>query len=360
MNPLAQRNRLVLIGTYTDGSSRGIHALRFDEVSGHFTSVDLAVETPSPSFLVTRADGRVVFAVNEISTYQGASSGSVSSFAVDGVSGRLTPLSVQPTRGADPCHLALDATGRHLAVANYSGGSFVLLPIRDDGRIDPISATFRRAGSGPHRSRQEGPHAHMVAFDVENRFLLGVDLGVDRVLVRRFDPAAADMLAEHVEVSMPPGSGPRHLAFHPVEPLLFVINELTSTVSSLVWDNRFGHLTPHGEVSTLPPDFTGTSTTAELAIHPDGRFLYASNRGHDTIAVFGVSSDGQLVLIEHVLTRGRTPRHFTIDRTGRWLVAANQQSDTLAVFAIDEVTGRLSPHGPLTEVASPVCVLFMP
>lgn len=358
----AQSNeQLVFVGTYTGASSRGIYAFRFNESSGVLTSIGLAAETPSPSFLTSSADGRFVFAVNEVGTFAGERSGSVSSFGVNAATGRLTLINTQSTQGGAPCHLALDRTGRFLAVANYSGGNFVVLPVGTDGRLGPVQANLRNTGSGPNRARQEGPHAHMVLFDVTNRYLLGADLGLDRVLVYPFDEKTGALPATPVtSAAVAPGAGPRHLAFHPSEPLLFVINELSSTIESFNWDAANGSLRPHGHYPTLPDGHAGESFTAEIAVHPNGGFLYGSNRGHDSIAVFAVSSDGQLAAVQHELTRGRTPRNFTIAPSGRWLVAANQQSDSLAVFAIDQQTGRLSQHGDLVAVGAPVSVLFMP
>jgi 6-phosphogluconolactonase len=356
-----EAGRLMLVGTYTGPSSRGIHAFRFDPSTGAIAPVGLAAETPNPSFLTSSADGRFVFAVNEVSSYEGTRAGSVTSFAVDAAAGRLTPLSVRSTQGADPCHLALDRTGRFLAVANYTGGNFVVLPVGADGRLGEVASDLRNQGSGPNRARQDGPHAHMVQFDEGNRFLLGADLGLDRIVVYPFD--AATGVAPSVapaSFAVAPGAGARHFAFHPADPLLFVINELASTVESFGWDAATRSLDAIGHYSTLPDDYTGESTTAEIAVHPNGRFLYGSNRGHDSIAVFAISSDGQLAAVEHTSTRGRTPRHFAIDPSGRWLIAANQQSDSLAVFAIDESSGRLTPTGGLTPVGAPVSILFVP
>lgn len=353
--------RLVFVGSYTGETSRGIQAFRFNESSGILTSVGLAAETPSPSFLTASADGRFVFAVNEVSSFGDAQTGSVTSFSVDPTTGQLTQLSVQSSHGQSPCHLALDRTGRFLAVANYSSGTFAVLPVDANGHLGPALAVIQSTGSGPHPSRQRGPHAHMVQFDASNRFLLGSDLGIDRVLVYRFDEATGSVTPnEPPSFAVTPGAGPRHFAFHPTEPLVFVINELSSTISVFEWDGANGHAEAKGEYPTLPDDFSGTSTTAQILVHPNGRFVYGSNRGHDSIATFTLSSDGQLALVEHTPTRGGIPRNFAIDPSGRWLIAANQRSNTLAVFAIDPQTGRLTETGPLVDTGTPVAVLFMP
>jgi 6-phosphogluconolactonase len=351
--------RIVYVGTYTGETSRGIYAFRFDDSSGGLTPLGLAAETPSPSFLTSSANGRVVFAVNELQSFRGAASGSVTSFAVDPVTEKLTEISIQPTRGAGPCHLALDQTGRYLAVANYGGGDFALFPVGADGRLQPATSVVRGDESQAGPSTAAGRLGHMVGFDAHNRFMLAADKGLDQVLVYRFD-ASKGILAPNrpPSAALPIGSGPRHFAFHPNGKWLFAISELAATITTFEWDQASGRLTAGGSVSTRPAGVT-TGTTAEIAVHPSGRFVYGSNRGHDSIAVFRVDGGGALTLVQYESTRGKTPRHFAIDPAGRWLIAANQESGTLAVFRIDPNTGRLSPVGPLTSVGSPVNILFM-
>jgi 6-phosphogluconolactonase len=354
-----QAGRLVFVGTYTNERSHGIFSFRFDDRTGTFTPLGLAIETPSPSFIVASADGRYLFAVNEVDRYNGEASGSVSSFAVNRETGKLTWLSTQASRGTSPCHLALDRTGRFLAVANYSSGTVAVLPVGDDGRLAPASQVIAHEGRGPNASRQEGPHAHQVVFSADNRFLMAVDLGIDRVLVYRFD-ARTGRLSPNVPagVSTAPGAGPRHIAFQPDGTHAFVISELASTITTMTWDAAAGTLTAGASVRTLPAEFAGASSTAEIAVHPNGRFVYGSNRGHDSIAIFATAADGALTPIAFEPSRGKTPRHFAIAPGGRWLVAANQDSGTLAVFRIDEATGRLTASGALVDAGTPVCVLF--
>ena len=350
--------RLVYVGTYTGETSRGIYAFRFDDSSGGLTPLGLAAETPSPSFLTSSANRRFVFAVNELESFRGAASGSVTSFAADPVTAKLTEISVQPTRGAGPCHLALDRTGRYLAVANYAGGNFALFPVGADGRLQPATNVVAGDASRPD-SMPAARLGHMVEFDARNRFLLAADKGLDRLLVYRFDASKGILTPNRTpSAALPPGSGPRHFAFHPNGTWLFAISELASTITTFTWDQASGRLTAVGSVSTRPADVT-FGTTAEIAVDPSGRVVYGSNRGHDSIVVFRVGEGGALTLVQYQSTRGQTPRHFAIDPNGRWLIAANQQSDTLAVFSIDRNTGRLSPVGPLTSVASPVNILFM-
>ena len=352
--------RLVFVGTYTGGTtgSDGIYAFEFNEATGALTPRGLATTTPSPSFLTASADRRIVFAVNELDNYDGAPSGSVTSFAVDAAAAKLVAISKQASRGANPCHLELDRTGRFLAVANYTGGNYSLLPVASDGRLEPAIAVVADKGRGP-TERQEGPHGHAVTFDAANRFLIATDLGLDRVLVYRFDPADGTLLVNKPpSVAMRPGAGPRHFVFHPNGNQAFVINELDSTITSLKWDGATGAFSPIRTVSTLPAGVTG-STTAEIRVHPNGRFVYGSNRGHDSIAVYGVADDGSLKLVEIESTRGKTPRNFTIDPTGRWLLAGNQESSTIAVFAIDQATGALALTGDPVPSPTPVSILFM-
>ena len=354
----ARAERVVYIGTYTGPESHGIYAFRFDDASGALTPVGLVAETPNPSFLEKSADGRFVYAVNEVGMFEGEPSGSVSAFSVDAGTSKLTLLNVVSSRGAAPCHLMLDRTGKFLAVANYSGGTFSILPVGADGRLGPAASVLTNTGSGPHQ-QQQGPHAHMVQFDLSNRFLLGADLGMDRVHVYRFDAATGKVTPnDPSSAAVPAGAGPRHLVLHPNGRFAFVINELASTIATFGWNGTTGAMTPAGTISTLPPKFSGASTTAEIAVHPSGRFLYGSNRGHDSIAVFEIAASGALRLVEVESTRGRTPRNFVVDPTGRWLIAANQATNTLAVFRIDDATGALTPAGPLASVPSPVSIRF--
>jgi len=351
---------LVYVGTYTNDLSLGIYAFRFDPARGSLVPLGLAATTRNPSFLVSSADGRFLFAVNELSEFGGARSGSVTSFAIDGQTGKLRELSVQATRGADPCHLALDRTGRFLAVANYTGGSMAVLPLGNDGVLAPAVSVVQHEGRGADPKRQEGPHAHQVLFSADNRFLIVSDLGLDRLVVYRFDAATGGLTRQDPGgASLAAGTGPRHLAFHPDGSRAYVINELSSTITALEWDDRAGTFRVGPGVSTLPAGFNGSNTTAEIEVHPGGRFLYGSNRGRDTIVVFAIGAQGELSLVEAEPAGGRSPRHFAMDLTGRWLVAANQGSGTLAVFRIDPETGKLTSEGPAVSAGTPVCVLFV-
>jgi 6-phosphogluconolactonase len=356
------RGRLVLVGTYTGEHSEGILAFRFDEETGALAPAGLAAATRNPSFLALHPNGRWVYAVNEVSDVDAQRGGSVTAFALDASSGRLRELNRQPSRGGSPCHLSVDRTGRALLVANYSGGNVTLLPIREDGSLGEPAAVMQHEGRSVHPERQKQPHAHWVKPDPGNRFAIASDLGIDQLLVYRLDPAAPSLQPhDPPSVRVPPGSGPRHVAFHPGGRWLYAINELQSTVTMFAWDGQAGTLEARQTLPTLPDGAPASSSTAEIAVHPSGRFVYGSNRGHDSIAVFAVDPErGTLVTVGHEPTRGRKPRHFAVDPSGRWLIAANQDSHTLAVFRIDPETGALAPHGEPVAAGAPVCVLFVP
>jgi 6-phosphogluconolactonase len=358
----ASNGLLVYFGTYTGPQSKGIYVSRFDPATGRLTPAELAAETPNPSFLAAHPDGRFLYAVNEVGRFRGGSSGSASAFAIDRVTGHLTLLNQSATGGADPCHATVDRSGRSLLVANYSGGSVAALPIGPDGRLGEASAFVQHKGSSVNRERQAGPHAHSIELDSANRFALVDDLGLDKVLVYRFDPAGGTLTPhEPPSASVAPGAGPRHLAFHPDGRHVYVIDEMALTITAFRYDPERGALEQMQTLSTLPagvaprPEYS----TAEIRVHPNGRFLYGSNRGHDTIAVFAIDrGTGALTLVEHVPTGGKTPRNFTLDPTGAYLLAANQDSHNVVVFGIDADTGRLKATGQSLHVGSPVCVTF--
>ena len=350
----------VYVGSYTGGGSRGIYHFELDTPTGARTEPALAGESENPSFLALHPSGRVLYAVNEIGTFGGATTGAVSAFAIDAATGKLTPLGQRASGGADPCHLVVDRSGRNVLVANYGGRSVALLPLGTDGRLQPASVVRWHAGFGPNRARQEGAHAHAIVLDPAERFALAADLGADRVFVYRFDGAAARLEPNDPETAaLEPGSGPRHLAWHPSGAYLYVINELRSTVTAFRYDGSRGTLEPFQTITTLPAGFSGRNTAAEVAASPDGRFLYASNRGDDSLALFAIDfASGALAPLGHVPTGGRTPRQFAIDPSGRWLLAANQDSDSIVFFRLDPATGRPAPAGRSLAIPKPVCILF--
>jgi 6-phosphogluconolactonase len=339
----------VFVGTYTrTPESKGIYSLHFDSATGHLTSPSLAVETSNPSFLATR--GKYLYAVNE------NQNGSVSAFAIDGA--RLTLINSVPARGSTTAHLAFDRTGKWLFVANYGNGTVAVFPIHDDGSLGEASSVVQQTGSSVNQQRQAGPHAHVVVPSPDNHFLLVADLGADKVFIHRFD-ASKGSLTEAGAATLPPGSGPRHLAFTPNGRFVYVASELAATVTAFRWDASGPKLDPLGSLSMLPADYTGTKSAAEIVVHPSGRFVYASNRGHDSIAMFRIGSDGKLTALGQVPTEGKTPRNFAIDPSGNFLLAANQDSGSIVVFRIDSKTGLLKPTGDRVPVPSPVCIIFV-
>ena len=353
---------VVYVGTYTDGESRGIYRFAVDPDSGKATSSALAADSESPSFLALHPDGRFFYAVNETDDFGRETTGAVSAFAIDPASGDLRLLNQKPSMGAHPCHLLLDAAGRNVLVANYNGGNVSVLPLTADGRLEAPSAVRAHEGSGPDSRRQEGPHAHGLALAPDERFALVADLGADRVFVHRFDPAAGTLEPNApASAAADPGSGPRHVVFHPSGSHVYAINELLSTVTVFRYEAASGILEPVQTITTLPVGFEGRNSTAEIAVSPDGRFLYGSNRGHDSLAVFTIDEDsGRLAPDGHVSTGGRNPRHFAIDATGRLLLVANQNSDTVTVFRLDLATGLPAAVGEPIRVPKPVCLLLMP
>jgi 6-phosphogluconolactonase len=356
----ADKPLTVYVGTYTDGTSRGIYRFTFDPATGSAGEPVLAAEAQSPSFLALHPGGRFVYAVGEIGSFQGKRTGVVSAFAIDPKTGDLKLVNQQPSEGTGPTHLSVDKGGKNVLVANYGGGNVVVLPIAPDGALKPVSSNQVHQGSGPNKGRQEKPHAHGIYLDPSERFALAPDLGADRVFVYRFD-AAKGTLEPHGAGTPEPGSGPRHLAFHPNGKLAYVINELTSTITVFSWDAEKGALTSIQTISCLPAGYSGTSWTAEVAVSPDGRFVYGSNRGDDSLAVFAVdAATGKLTVKGHVPVGGKNPRHFTIDPSGRFVLAGHQASGTVGILKLDPATGMPSLLGSPVKVDKPVCLLPFP
>ena len=359
----AKGKYFVYIGTYTEegSKSKGIYAYRFDPAAKEITAIGLVAETINPSFVALHPNHHFLYAVNEVGKYKGQSSGAVSAFAIDRVTGKLTLLNEVPSRGADPCYITLDMSGKHVLVANYTGGSVAVFPVLDDGRLGDASAFVQHQGHGTNPERQEGPHAHSIDLSSDNHFALVDDLGLDQVIAYRFDPAKGSLAPnEPAFAKVEAGAGPRHLAFHPNGKFAYVINEMHSTVTAFAYNSAGGALGSLKTISTLPPGFTGQNDDAEVQVHPSGKFLYASNRGHDSIAVFAIDpTKGTLTPVEDIPTRGQTPRSFEIDPTGSLLFAANQKSNNIVIFRIDAGTGRLTATGQVLEVDSPVCVKFV-
>jgi 6-phosphogluconolactonase len=354
---------LVYFGTYTRGASQGIYVSRLDMGTGELNPPELAGEAVNPSFLVIHPNRRFLYAVSEVNDFEEAEAGSVSAFAIERDSGTLALLNQQSSQGAWPCHIMLDADGRYALVANYGGGNAAVLPIKPDGRLGEATALVKHSGSSVNPQRQKAPHAHSINLDPHNRFAFVADLGIDKIMIYQFDPENGALLPnEPPHAGVAPGAGPRHFAFRPDGQFAYVINELNCTITAFSYDAERGNLKEVQTVSTLPEGESVQSgySTAEVQVHPSGRFLYGSNRGHNTIAVFRIDEEaGTVKLVQHQSTLGKTPRNFGIDPTGRYLVAANQDSDSVAVFRIDPAGGQLQATGEVIEVPAPVCVKFL-
>jgi len=356
------QNYLAFLGTYTEpqSSSKGIYAYRYDAHSGSMTPLGLAAETVNPSYLVIHPNRRFLYAVNETGDYKGQKSGAVSAFSIDAATGKLTLLNQVASRGADPCYITLDRTGKFVLVANYTGGSVAVFPVLPDGRLGEASAFVQHTGHGPNAERQEGPHAHSIDLSPDNRFAFVDDLGLDELLVYRFDAEKGTLTpSDPPYIKLDPGAGPRHFALHPDGKFAYVISEMQSSVTVFAY-NGAGRFLRVQNVSTLPKDFTTPNDDAEIQVHPSGKFLYASNRGHDSIAVFAIDAEkGTLTLVEHVPTGGKQPRHFTIDPSGTRLFVENHKSDSIVVFNINAATGKLTPSGLTLQAGAPVCMKFV-
>jgi len=353
---------LVYIGTYTGPQSKGIYVYRLFTSTGKLTPLGLAAEITSPSFLAVHPNHRFLYSVNETDTHDGEKTGSVSAFSIDPKTGKLTFLNAVSSGGPGPCHVSVDHSGKCAFVANYSVGSVASFPIMPDGRLGNAASFLPHTGHSVDPQRQEGSHAHSIYPSPDNRFVVSADLGTDLIYVYKLDTAKCTLTPnDPPSAAVPPGTGPRHFAFHPSGKYAYAIEEMGSSLTTFTYDAARGVLHPIGTISTVPKDYKGYNDCAELFIHPSGKFLYGSNRGHDSITVFAIDpSKGTPTTIQYVPTGGKTPRGFGIDPSGSFLVAANQDTNSLVVFRIDPQTGRLAPTGQKEEVQSPVCVVFAP
>jgi 6-phosphogluconolactonase len=357
-----EHKQLVYIGTYThlkDGEAdrpESIYIYEFNSSSGKLDLKNTVNDVVNPSFLTLSKDGKRLFAVNEDSTFSGVSGGGISAFTLNSEGTQASFINAQPTHGAHPCYISLDATEKWALVANYSGGNVTVLPIADDGSLGAHTALIQNHGSSVNKERQEKAHAHSVIFDPQQHYAFVADLGIDQILIFRFD-AASGQLISHGSVATEPGAGPRHLEFHPNNRYLYVTNELTSTIGVYDYDADNGTLAHKQTISALPDDFTGIRWAADIHITRSGQFLYASNRGHDSIAVFAVDpNQGTLTLVETVPTGGQTPRNFALDLSENFLLVANQESHNVIVFQVDKSNGRLTQTASAITIPSPVCV----
>lgn len=352
----------VYFGTYTGAKSKGIYMAQFDPATGRLGPAELAVRTTGPSFLALHPGGQFIYAVGETSNVGGRRVGAVRAFRIDAATGRLKLLNQQVSGGEGPCHLSVDKAGKWLLVANYGSGSIAALPITADGNLGPPIMVIQHEGGSVNRERQSGPHAHFITTDPANRFALTCDLGLDKVLVYRLEPAMGVLLPnEPPFATVQPGLGPRHIAFSADGHFAYLISEMGAALTVFAYDARSGSLKELQTLSTLPAGFSGAKSGAEVQVHPSGRFVYASNRGHDSIAVFAVDAEtGKLSWVDCQPSGGKTPRHFLIDRSGQWLLAENQDSDNVVVFRLDQATGRLQSAVQTVDVPCPVCAVFGP
>ena len=356
------KEMLVYIGTYTSGKSKseGIYVYKLNLDSGQLKPYLTVKNVVEPSYLMIDKDRKYLYAVNETVEFEGKPSGAVSAFAINQKTGDLTFLNKQPSLGGAPCFITTSENGKFVLVANYLGGNVSSFPVEADGKLGASIELKQNVGTGPNKDRQEAAHAHSINLDPKNRYAMVCDLGVDKVFIYEFDHKTGKLKPNAAQevYQTKPGAGPRHFAFHKNEKFAFLINELDSTITSLAFDAKRGTLTEIQTVKTLPETYTGTNNTcADLHISPNGKFVYGSNRGHDSIAAYKIDEKtGKLEFIEHTLTGGKTPRNFVISPDGKFLLAANQNSDSVVVFRVDEKTGKLAPTGFTAKVPSPVCL----
>ena len=348
----------VYVGTYTGPKSKGIYLLELNPKTGELTSQGVAGEAKSPSFLAIHPSQKYLYAVGEIDDFQGKKTGGVYSFAIDAASGKLKMLNQQSSQGAGPCHITVDKAGKNALVANYNAGSVAVLPIKSDGTLAEASCAIRHEGHSVNPGRQKEPHAHSINLDPANHFAFAADLGTDKVYVYKFDGATGKLTPNDPPAAdIAPGSGPRHFAFHPGGKYAYVIDELANTVVAFRYDAEKGILHTIQTITTVPEGFKDNSYTAEVVIHPSGKFLYGSNRGHDSIAAFSIDeSTGKLTPVGIQGDKIKEPRNFAIDPTGKFLLVANQNSDSVVVFRIDQMSGKLETTGISIAVPTPVCL----
>ena len=347
----AEKEQLVYVGTYTRGGSKGIYSCRFSPTTGKLTAVDVAAEVQNPSFLYVTPNGKHLYSVGEAST------GMVTAYEVDRAGGKLKQLNDLQSGGNGPCHLAANKAGKNLLVVHYGSGSVAAFSLKNDGSLGERTALVQHSGSSADPRRQTGPHAHSVNFSKTEKYAVVADLGLDQYIVYAVD-AGKGTLTQHSVAKPAPASGPRHFSFHPNYKFAFGLNEMSKTVSAFKWDESAGKLTDIQTISTVPDGYKEGSC-AEILVHPNGKFVYASNRGHDSIAAFSIASDGKLTSLGTTPTEGKTPRNFRIDPTGGWLIAANQDSGNLVVFRIDKASGKLTSTGEQAKIPFPVCVKFI-
>ena len=353
---------LMYVGTDTTGASEGIYVYRFDAATGSMEHLSTTPGVENPAFLAIDPGGRYLYSVAATDAESNVETGSVHAFAIDQTTGELSALNHQSSKGAGTCHITVDHTGRYVLAANYWSGSVAMLPIQGNGSLGEAVSVVQHEGSGPDPERQEGPHAHSITVDPSNRYAFAADLGLDKMMVYKLDTDRGSMAPNDKPwVSTAPGAGPRHFDFHPNRRHAYVINELDSTLTAFRYNESIGTLSEVQSISTIPEDFTDINYCADVHVHPSGKFVYGSNRGHDSIVMCAVDkATGALTYLGCELTQGETPRNFAIDPTGAYLLAANQDSDSIVTFLIDQETGMLEPTGTAVDVPTPVCLKLIP
>jgi 6-phosphogluconolactonase len=353
----------LFVGTYTTSfqneptQSKGIYLYELDPATVKLTQVACAVETEQPSFLAVHPNLNVLYAANEMMAFQGKPGGAISSFKINQETGLLSFMNQKPTLGGAPCYVAVDQMGRYAMVANYMGGNAIMYPLLADGSLGDYSDFVQYQGKGANPKRQEGPHTHSVTIDPTNQYAFVADLGIDKIMIYRL--GTGQFLAnDPAWIDVAPGSGPRHMDFHPSGKYAYLINEMGNSITAFNYDSAKGNLIEFQTVPTLPQDFQGENTTADLHISPSGKFIYGSNRGHDSLVIYAIDESGRLTYVDHESTQGKTPRNFAIDPSGRLLLVANQDSNNIVSFRIDEATGKLAPSGEITQAPMPVCIRF--
>lgn len=361
--PTETNNRFqatLFVGTYTNGKSKGIYTLDFDTITGELKQRNVCGGIVNPSFIALDNKREFLYAVSETDKYNSKKSGGVYSYKIDGDEGGLHFINSASSNGAHPCHIIVDKSDQFVLVANYSGGNISVIRLNEDGSLGETVDVVQHSGSSVNKQRQEAPHAHSINLDSSNKFVVAADLGIDKLMLYNFNVENGKLIpARQKHVEAKPGAGPRHFAFHPNGKNAFVINELDSTITGLRFDQKYFSLEPIQTIPTLPKNYKGENTCADIHIHQNGKFVYGSNRGHDSIAVFSFNAITQnLSLIQHQPTLGKTPRNFVVDPSGKFLLVANQNSDSIIVFSIDSTTGKLYETGKQIEIPNPVCLLF--
>ncbi len=359
-NTATSADPVVFVSAFTSGEAGAIHAYGFDSKTGQLNLLNRTTDVNNPFFLAISPNGKFLYSI-DAEKFGGPENEFVAAYRIEGRDGKLTRLNRQSAGGTASCYLDVDATGKTVVVANYSTGSVASLPIQDDGSLAEAASFVQHVGASVDPKRQTGPNAHSIVVSPDNRFALAADLGIDKVLIYRLNADTATITANETQpfAKLPPGSGPRHLTFHPNGQRVYVINELSNTITVFNYAVDVGTLTAQHTISTLPAEFSDRTNTADLKISPDGKFLYGTNRGHDSIAIYKIADNGQLDLVSIEPSLGNGPQNLLITPDGRWLLCANMPGNSLVVFAIDSKTGALTPTGEPLSIPMPSCIRWL-